>query len=882
VAFDFQDSFEDLVPRPLAGPPRQAPPQTPNQAAIDAGRARNAPLEAGQTSALTAEADARTRQILNSLPGVSENMQRQHVIDLERARVDAGTEQFLRVARRYRHNFQSNDPLVTLGLSGEERGFDADAAGLEAAAYSIFRVPGTGADTEGDALRFARANRPGSQEWDQTNESRFDNLQTRLNANRQVYGLPPIDWRQMDEPPRQPQPQSGRSITSRLIDPDSEIGGAPPSISESQGQRITSLNTDPGFDPNAPIADDPSTNEASNTQQAVVDEARRTAARHIRDMILAGVPDEQVLAEATRSLGGTGNVRSLLDNRRRIGLRAYRRRGQPIDPSTYTTNRDLSLLERIHAGIAHSFPGAAVGHFANSATGNVIPELMGPQAREAMDVSRREQPVASFLGDVVGSIQPSRLIEAGVGRGLARLGANLGENAMLRYAPRTASNAIYGGIYGAADAGPNNRLEGGLLGAGTGALGGEVGSSAAHGLGSVVGGIRNPAARMLSDRGVTLTPGQILRGAEGRLGGLVGRGYSTLEQGATSFPVLGDAVSNQYQRSYRGAMNAAHNEALAPIGQAANVGARTGEELMQATDIAVSEAYNNAFQGVNLRTDRPFVRLFAGAERLGNRPSVTTPQRELLQPAFGQVRELFQNGMVDGRRYQAAMQIIRETRAAVRNTHLPGPAMSALDRAEASIRGLARRQRPEMLPALRNADASYRRASILRNAQMRAINAEKGAVTPGQFGLAIREQTRRYGGDRQASSTNRPFYALQDAMRQTLPERIPNSGTVGRLALPALIAGGAAGSDALGLTENALPYGLGAAAMYTNPGRAAMQAALIRRPQAFRRGGDILASPTSQRWASHIGRSVALPMIEPGISDPNDDIYQILYGRGGN
>lgn len=848
-------------PRPLITP--IATPQTPAQDASARATAAAGVANANRTTAITPvevqgqalQNQGRARD-LQLPPGMNE------------ATTAAARERALAAVRLLRElndveeTFQPYEGRVTAGevagnifpyTSGLARFRDAHTR-MISSIRQLFRTPD--ASTTDQEGQYYISMVPSPTERDEVNRDRITQLRRELSASIENYTalLPPAERERLSA-------QREAALRPHQQAPSNAEG------------RPTALNVDPGFDPNAPLIDRPGQTELNTQQQAVVDEARRAAADHIRQMMLAGAPDADILAEAQRTLGGVGNLQEGLDYRRRVGLPAYRRGGVQFDPETWTTNRDLTPAEQSNAASSQSAGGAFIGHLANAATANLVPLALGGDYQQRLDMSREQHPWAAGLGDAAGSVLPTTAIEANAGRLMGRLGVDLGEQSMARYLPRVAGNATYGATYGAAS-NPDDPLTGAAIGGMTNVVGGEVGAGAMRGAGTVVGGVRAPNARLLADRGVRMTPGQILRDTQGPVGSQLGRAASNMEQASTSLPIAGDAIADRYADSYWDAQRAAHDEALAPIGQTANRAATTGEELMQSTDEAVGQAYRDALTGRSLTPDEGFNRLLAAAEARGTRRGLLKDQRRLLQSAFQQIRDLTANG-IDGPRYQAAMQIIRDARVAVRDTHLSGPAVAALDRAEAAFRGLARRQEPSVIPALRNADNAYRHASILRDAQMRAVNTEDGVVSPGQFGLAIRSQTRRYGGNAQAASTNRPFYELQDAMRSVLPDRLPNSGTASRLAVGggALAGGGvldaygAANGGSYGLLPK-IAAGLGAMRLaYSGVGRDVLQGALLSRPNFMRRGGDFLQGGLSQGAGSAVGRAYAIPVIEATLED---------------
>lgn len=849
-AFDQQtDPFADLVPqqprrgpppapgqggygRVVTGGPRVATPQTPGAEASSYGSAAASGASADRTRALTPE-ELRALRLQNADRQRALDAGRSAEQDREQDRrnavgeINAMTENLIESGRLYNENLRDVDPWIDLGIFPGEgaRRFNRTAESLRQQAQGLFRVPNQGGQSDYDARLLERTYGINSQNYDADNEAIFDAIQRRLNARRQAYGLPPTDWR------------TGRTAPQ-------------------PGEHITALNVDPGFDPNAPHVLDPGRREISTDQQAVVDEGRRTAAVRIQQMMLAGAPDEEILRVARETLGdvGNGNIPAILEERRRIGLPAFRRRAPGIDPSTYTSNRDLDPEERERARDAASPVGAFIANAADGLSGGAA-GLFDPEYSRRMESIRARHPVASTIGGIAGSAAPAMGLERLASMGFTRAGVALGERDLMRNAPRLAGNVAYGGLAGASG-NPDDRLAGLVIGGASGGVAGEVGAGFMRTAGSAVGGVRNAGARYLSDRRVPLTPGQIMRESEGPVAGFVGPMMARGEEALSSVSPTGA----RFRDSWRGAQNAAHDEALSTLPSAtANRGARTGEELMQDTDAQISQAYRDVLHGVSLRSDRAFAQRAGAIMRNAQRPAIPAEQRQILTDTFQQLGELFQGGNLSGEGYQAARQIIQDARASIRSMPLSKPGLAVLRDTERNLGNLAARQQPGFAHRLGRVDAAYRRASILRDAQGRAVNAENGTISPGQLGTAARQGTRRYGGNAQAVSTRRPFYELQDAVRSVLPNRVADSGAAMRLAVPTAILGGGATADQLGLTDNSLRNAAIVAGLYTRPGQQALQTLLIRRPELMRQVGDFLAAPRSQTLGSHLSRGAFLP-----------------------
>ena len=122
-------------------------------------------------------------------------------------------------------------------------------------------------------------------------------------------------------------------------------------------------------------------------------------------------------------------------------------------------------------------------------------------------------------------------------------------------------------------------LEGGLTAGGFG-LG--IGA-AGHSLARVVGPWATEAAQRLTDRGIRLTPGQLL-----------GPNAKRLEDIITSLPVINTMVRGRRDEALSGLNRVALDDALAPIGRQLAPGIEMGHDAVAAAGDEISAAYRRA------------------------------------------------------------------------------------------------------------------------------------------------------------------------------------------------------------------------------------------------------------------------------------------------
>lgn len=827
-------------PPVIQGPPRQPTPRNPEEVRnTEASTQRTQALTPEELEALRLQNEERRRGLKQ---GVNESQERQQQLSRTIADIEAMTGQLQRVGDLYNQNFRNSDPMISLGLSETEREFDRNAQMLRQQAQGAFRIPGVGSTSDYDARLLEQAYGLTSQNWDTENEAILDGLARRLNARREALGLPPVDWRQSEAPaPANP----------NLVQPGESMGrvGNLPPITDFEREQAGGQNQ----------LDNSGGLYATDEDRALANEIAGRAT----GMARAGASPEQINAY----LNSVGR-QPLTSDQVRV-LNSFRRANQSrrhpgFSPTVNPTGRsDPNLV----TGAANTGVGAGVIASGDAMSFGLLDNLTADpeRTRAGMELIRERHPVASVVGEAAGSLLPGAMAERAVGaafRGVnalrggeatvARLGNEL--STIGEMSARPLGNALYGGAYGAGSADEGSRFLGAARGALFSAAGGEVGDRLTAGVGRVATGARNAGTRYLNERGIPMTVGQIA----GR-GGLPGRALSRIENALESLPVLGAAIRSRRLDSFQATNRAAFDEALEPVG--ASTGGLIGEVGAETARTAVSGAYDEALNGVNVRPDRRFI---------GEMRKALTAGQQLpddLRPHFmhfveNRLPQALDGGRLSGTAYQAIRQELRQARQAARGQLSEAPFVSAIRQLETTLEGLIRRRAPGANEALTRADRAYRRTRVVEGAVGRAINnSEQGGVfTPAQLGLEARGNARRFSGDE--ATTNRPFYELQRETQNILPSNVPNSGTVDRqwvlAAFPALAAGGAELSGVADPKTAALFGALGLP--YTRRGQQLFQKLLVSRPETVRRAGEAIIA--QRRFGARAGAGAVNPVTD--------------------
>lgn len=472
-------------------------------------------------------------------------------------------------------------------------------------------------------------------------------------------------------------------------------------------------------------------------------------------------------------------------------------------------------------------------------------EATRERQRALAQVDRQAQPLARNVGGVAGFA--TGLLAPGAGY-VAR-GANV-----VQRAQRAAQvGSIAGGFYGAgaADDSYASRLSG--LGQGAvigGATGGLFQLGADRLSQQAVRSINQPAsqARRLSRAGIDLTPGQMAAEIP-----VVGPALRSLEEGASSIPVAGAAISGARQRGIENFNRVVIDRALEPIGVALPDSIEAGYPAVEFAQSALNRAYDDVLRDVQIVPDQT---LYDGLGRAINdavvnsgAPGARRIAREVRDRVF---RYLGDDAAtpIDGQQFKALESEF---------TTLAGNALEAQDGATKAVgrayqavndalREALENQNPGRREALRRVNDAYARMVRVETAAgSTASQAAEGVFSPTQLGVAVGSQS----GRRASARGDALMQDLVAPGRGILNSRLGDSGTATRGAVTAL-ASGAAGTATVMNPQVAIPVIVGVSAAYSRPAQRALN--------AIYRASD---SPGAAR--RHLARLASLAQRDPAI-----------------
>lgn len=340
----------------------------------------------------------------------------------------------------------------------------------------------------------------------------------------------------------------------------------------------------------------------------------------------------------------------------------------------------------------------------------------------------------------------------------------------------------------------------------------------------------NPQLNLLRSEGVRPTVGQTLGGVANRI-----------EEKATSLPIIGDAIASARRGAAQDLNRAAFNRALEPIGERLPAGT-TGREAVQFVDDALSARYNRLLPRMTLRADQQFNNEIAQLRGSVNTGAIDPTAAK----AFNRI---LQNDVLGKFRGQQALtgQTLKDIEADL-GMHVRRLAGSqdadqrlvgdALQEVQATLRRTLERANPQQADELRAINTGWANFKRVQRAAA-GLGSEEGIFTPAQLQSAVKALDRSKDKARFAEG-NALMQDLSEAGKTVLGNKVPDSGTAGRLLLNGgLLAGGAA------LSPGGAAAALGGASLYSRPAQNALTALIAERPQLAQPIADALRRSSS-------------------------------------
>lgn len=310
-----------------------------------------------------------------------------------------------------------------------------------------------------------------------------------------------------------------------------------------------------------------------------------------------------------------------------------------------------------------------------------------------------------------------------------------------------------------------------------GGAGGFIGDRIMRGVAGAIAPTVQPGARELANRGVRMTPGQV-----------VGGRAQTVEDMATSFPYVGGAIEQGRRQSFEDFNRAAVREVAEAYNSVGGVRPiaipdQPGRRAVAAVGNQLSQRYDDLVPRLSLLPDRQLADDITQAADILN-------SGDLSERAAGQFRQILMtqvqphlsgSGAIPGPAYRQIERRLGERIARFsRDQTADGQAMAeGLRNIQQAFQGALQRSNPRHAEELAALNSGW--SNLVRvEAAAGSSGAQGGIFSPAQFRSAVR------GAD---NSVRRRAYArgearmqeLADAADEILPRSYPDSGTAGRL-----------------------------------------------------------------------------------------------------
>lgn len=362
-----------------------------------------------------------------------------------------------------------------------------------------------------------------------------------------------------------------------------------------------------------------------------------------------------------------------------------------------------------------------------------------------------------------------------------------------------------------------------------GALAGRAGDGAARMLGSVISPNVAPATQRLLDAGVTPSPGQLAGGA-----------FHRIEDATTGVIGIGDLTSSAQKRARLSYNRGGFQRPLAKVGVELPQQDMNSHQMVDFTQQALGDAYDNLIPQLDVRLDQGFLQGFQNLDSMAR--NLHADSRDMwdnlikneFAPRFNNVPGSA-NGRITGESYKELESILSKEVRDFRRSPNPHDQRyaNAVRELQTELREMAARANPQHAEDLGNINAAWRELMVLEDAVNRSAEGSGGVFTPAQLGMASRmaDPSMR----RRAAARNEDLFGQYaedgaDMMRQT----VGDPGTAQRGLVTAGLAAGFLGGK-ISVAVN--PWAVGAlalgAAPYTRQGNRLFTAMLTSRPRSI-------------------------------------------------
>jgi len=325
----------------------------------------------------------------------------------------------------------------------------------------------------------------------------------------------------------------------------------------------------------------------------------------------------------------------------------------------------------------------------------------------------------------------------------------------------------------------------------------------------LTGGVRvNPRAQNLLDEGANLTTG-----------GRLGPRWRAAEDKMTSVPLLGDSIIGAKNVEKDSFNRLLVDDALGAIGNKLPDDIPVGHEAIYHADQAISKRYEDVLDNMTVTKDKQFYDEIDHLKSMSR--SLPKKERKAFIDTLDEAFDPDISGGSDlllGQTYKDVFRRVRDkSKQFLGSTDgFQQDLGAALHETALSLKDLGIRQNPIQAPRLLATDKAFAKMETVRTAAEK-VGAEDNIVSAAQYLNSVVKNA-----DGKTYSRGQAFnQGLAQDAKHIMAQKIPDSGTAGRLAMTALLGGGGAVAAATNpaATAMAVAPALVGAAAYTQPGQ---------------------------------------------------------------
>lgn len=360
--------------------------------------------------------------------------------------------------------------------------------------------------------------------------------------------------------------------------------------------------------------------------------------------------------------------------------------------------------------------------------------------------------------------------------------------------------------------------------------------------GGVVPGVTGAIGRVISPKASIDPKLQLLKseGVRPTIGQSLGGWANKAEEKLQSLPIVGDAITAARGRASLDLNRAAVNRALAPVGETLPINVKLGNDSIEYVRKTLGDKYDTLIPKMTVQADTPFAQSVISLKSMVNQgaldPKYSAKFDKILQDRvlgkFQGQQAMTGQTLKDTQSYLTG-EIKRFGQSQDPDARLLGDALKELGK---QLKDLSIRSNPKLASELKAIDTGYANFKRVQRAAS-SVSAEDGIFNPEQLHNAVKVGD--FSKDKARFAEGTAFMQdLSSAGKSMLGNKVPDSGTAGRIAL-------GAGGLASGALSPVIPAGLlGSAAMYSPVVQNLLRGAVSSRPQAAQTIAEMLKKAT--------------------------------------